>query len=128
MPKVSKKQQAAKTTLPATPKDPAIIPLGRRTVAPPTPAPELAAPALATVLIEAPFDPDATLIDWCAHLDIKLTREQTNALRRLVHGLDRRQATLDNGRRVVSPADGVRYLLEAVAEAHAQHGAKRVRA
>lgn len=46
------------------------------------------------------------------HCDVQLDRDQARTLRRIVEGLDRQQATTKNGKRVLKPADAVRWMLE----------------
>lgn len=54
-------------------------------------------------------------------LDLRLIGHQKFALRRLLDGLDAAGARLANGRRVTSPPDVIRYLLENV-EAQVRNG------
>ena len=66
-----------------------------------------------TVLIEVPIAevPAAT---WGLHINTHLSLDQSFALRRAREALDRRQATLSNGRRVVSHCDALKYVLEQI--------------
>ncbi len=68
-----------------------------------------------SVKIDVAFARDYPAVTWALHINTKLTVDQTNALRRIADALDRQQATLANGRRVVTPAEALRYLLEQVA-------------
>lgn len=52
---------------------------------------------------------------WAVHINTRLSAGQTNALRSVTAALDQRQATLANGKRVVNPADAIKYLLEQIA-------------
>lgn len=54
-----------------------------------------------------------------SHVEVRLDPPQQVALRRLFDGLDLAGARLKNGRRVSSPPDCVRYLLEQLASDHA---------
>lgn len=62
--------------------------------------------------IEVPYAADVEAVSWGIHLNLQLSPDQTNTLRRIAEGLDRQRATLANGRRVVTPSDAIRYLLE----------------
>lgn len=75
------------------------------------------------VTIKAPIDASAQPANFRLHLDLRLTREQGTALRKMVAGLDRDKATIPSGRvggmnerRVVTPADAVRWLLERISD------------
>jgi hypothetical protein len=46
------------------------------------------------------------------HVDLRLSRRQASALNRLFVALDRVGERLENGKRVVSAADAIRWLLE----------------
>lgn len=50
------------------------------------------------------------------HIEARLDPEQAQTLRRLFEALDEEGQRLKNGRRVVSNADVVRWLLEAIAD------------
>lgn len=50
------------------------------------------------------------------HIDTKLTPKQSAALRSIAGGLDRQQARLENGTRVVKPNDALKYLLEVASQ------------
>ena len=50
------------------------------------------------------------------HLEVRLTAKQARGLRHVVAGLDRTQALLDSGRRVVTHIDAIRWLTERVAD------------
>ena len=77
----------------------------------PNPTNENATPD--TVLIEVPIAhvPPAT---WGLHINTHLTPEQSLTPRRETAALDQRLARLPNGRRVVNPCDGLKYLLEQI--------------
>lgn len=66
-----------------------------------------------TVLIEVPIAevPPAT---WGLHINTHLTPEQSLALRRVATALDRGQAVLSNGRRIINACDALKYLLEKI--------------
>jgi len=52
---------------------------------------------------------------YCArHVDVQLSGAQPETLRRIVDGLDASQARLKNGKRVTTPAEAVRWLIEQV--------------
>lgn len=68
-----------------------------------------------SVQIDIAYAREFPAVTWALHVNTKLTVDQTNALRRIADALDRQQATLANGRRVVTPAEALRYLLEQVA-------------
>ena len=57
-------------------------------------------------------DPPVGSNDSLAHIDLRLDRRQSNALRRLYTGLDVAGDRLGNGRRVVNRGDAIRWLLE----------------
>lgn len=46
------------------------------------------------------------------HVDVQLSIAQARMMRRLAEGLQNQNARLENGRRVTSSADAVRYVLE----------------
>lgn len=50
------------------------------------------------------------------HVDLQLSGRQALGLRALFEGLDRAGARLENGRRVSTPTDAVRFLLEQAAK------------
>lgn len=70
-------------------------------------------PVIATRLLELPLG-----VVPCGyvsrHVDARLDRRQGAALRRLQDGLDRAGRRLANGKRVISTADAVRWLLEQI--------------
>jgi len=66
-----------------------------------------------TVLVELPVC-DVPAASWPLHIDVRLTPVQSQALRRITHGLDIQRATLENGRRVVNATDAVRFVLEQI--------------
>lgn len=67
--------------------------------------------AEASVIIELPTA-EVPLTTWGLHVDTKLTPKQSQALRSIAAGLDRAQARLENGGRVVSPNDAMKFMLE----------------
>jgi len=72
-------------------------------------------PVPSTVTIAVPFS--SASLDHCyisTHVDAQLSHQQGLALRRLHLGLDAAGARLANGRRVATPPDAVRWLLEQV--------------
>jgi len=72
--------------------------------------------------VELPFpehDPGSPIR---RHLDAHLDRRQATVLRDLAVALDRRNATLQNGRRVVTKAHALKWLLEAIARSRTQNG------
>lgn len=70
-------------------------------------------PTVETALVEVPVC-DLPPVTWGIHLDARLTPDQSNALRRITHALDKRQATLASGKRVVNTTDAVKYVLELI--------------
>ena len=82
---------------------------------PPLPPPNLLTPVPSTVTIAVPFS--SASLDHCyisTHVDAQLSHQQGLALRRLHLGLDAAGARLANGRRVATPPDAVRWMLEQV--------------
>ncbi len=69
----------------------------------------------ASVLIELPTA-EVALTTWGLHINVHLTPKQSCALRRMAAGLDRAQARLENGQRVVSHNDAFKFLLEQAAD------------
>ncbi len=60
---------------------------------------------------------DAPIVGYVTrHIDITLTADQADGLWRLMHGLDEARAMLKNGRRVVTPPDAMRWLLERLSD------------
>lgn len=55
------------------------------------------------------------------HIDVQLKHHQAIALRQLIRGLDATGARLANDRRVITGADAIRWLLEAVAGENGNH-------
>jgi len=70
-----------------------------------------------TVAIEVPLCRDTPPVGFCVHLDARLTLEQSTALRKTAAALDKAQARLASGKRVVGSADAVKYILERLADA-----------
>jgi hypothetical protein len=58
-----------------------------------------------------------TEVSFPLHLDVRLSVDQSNALRRVAAALDRRHARLSSGKPVYGANDRIRYLLEQVATA-----------
>lgn len=52
--------------------------------------------------------------EFTVHVDCKLTPPQSTVARRLAAHLDRRQACLRNGQRVLTPSAAIKWLLEAI--------------
>jgi hypothetical protein len=74
-------------------------------------APEVvSAPASATITL--PIGTIAPGVFVSRHVDVQLKGAQARAMRRLFEGLLDQGAKLANGRRVASPADAIRYVLE----------------
>ena len=48
------------------------------------------------------------------HLDIRLKSDMASVLRRIAVALDKKQATLSNGRRVIDSSSAMRWLIEQV--------------
>jgi len=69
-----------------------------------------------TALLEVPLGAPVPLATWGIHLDTRLTPAQSGVLRRLTVELDRQQATLAGGRRVASPTDAIKWILDQLAE------------
>lgn len=69
-----------------------------------------------SIVLEVPLAPAAEIpaVAWGLHVDTRLTPSQSHALRRILHELDRRQARLATGKRVVNPTDALKWLLELV--------------
>ena len=65
-----------------------------------------------SVLIEVPIYRPGAEADFPLHIDVRLTREQSHVLRKATTALDRQQARLRCGKRVVNPTDAVKYILE----------------
>ncbi len=83
-----------------------------------TPAPAETKPAADdSILIEVPLALNFPPSEFGVHIDVHLSVSQSTAIRRVAAQLDRRQATLKNGKRVVNVSDAVKYLMEAIAEA-----------
>lgn len=80
----------------------------------PTSPAQTAGPSRAAIEIPiGPVDPRAYR---STHLDVsRLTPQQSHGLRRVQNGLDLTRAVLDSGRRVTTPADAIRWLLEQIA-------------
>jgi hypothetical protein len=72
--------------------------------------------AIATVVIELPVGAIPEGVFVSRHVDVQLKGAQARAMRRLFEGLLDQGAKLANGRRVASPADAVRYVLERIVE------------
>lgn len=66
-----------------------------------------------TVVIEVPIDAIVE-VTFPLHVDLRLTINQSNSLRRVAAALDRRHARLASGKPVYGPNDTVRYLLEQI--------------
>lgn len=64
-----------------------------------------------SVIIELPVG-EVPLTTWGVHINTNLTPRQSRMLRRIAAGLDRAQARLANGARVVNPTDALKFLLE----------------
>lgn len=77
---------------------------------------KLPAPKLRKVRIEAQLAPLFEQAYRPTHVEARLDPAQARVLRRLLDGLDQAGARLRNGRRVGSPADSVRWLLEQLDE------------
>lgn len=69
----------------------------------------------AAVLIEIPISLDLPPSEFGVHVDAHLSARQSTALRRIAMQLDRRQAVLQSGKRVVNATDAIKYLLELIA-------------
>lgn len=52
--------------------------------------------------------------EFTVHVDMKLTPPQSTTARRIAAHLDRRQATLRNGQRVLTPSGAIKWLLEQI--------------
>lgn len=61
-----------------------------------------------------PLAPASDSVFKAGHLNIQLKREQKESLNRLFRALDQRGDRLRNGRRVQTPSDAVRWLLEQI--------------
>lgn len=69
-----------------------------------------------TVAIELPLGAPVPTA-FPIHLDLRLDSRKGEILRRLAAALDKQQATLANGRRVVGSSAAVQWLLEQIAVA-----------
>lgn len=67
-----------------------------------------------TVLVEVPIDPIAE-VTFALHVDLRLSIDQSNAVRRVAAALDRQHARLASGKPVYGANDTIRYLLEQIA-------------
>lgn len=67
-----------------------------------------------TVEVNVPYKRELQVVNFGAHIDIRLTPAQTNALRRVREALDESKATLKTGRRVVSLGDAMKHILETI--------------
>lgn len=70
-----------------------------------------------SVVIEVPVCRETPPVDHCIHLEVRLTRKQSDVLRMAAAALDRRQAKLADGKRVVYPSNALRFILERLADA-----------
>lgn len=67
-----------------------------------------------SVLVEIPISPTMPPSEFTVHVDIKLSPPQSTALRRVAAELDRKQARLMNGQRVVNVNGAIRWLIEQI--------------
>jgi len=67
-----------------------------------------------TILVEVPFAVNYPPSEFIVHLDVHLTLAQSTAIRRVARQLDRKQAYLRNGQRVVNTNAAVKWLLEQI--------------
>ncbi len=67
-----------------------------------------------SVLVEIPISPAMPPSEFTVHVDIKLTPPQSTALRRVAAELDRKQARLLNGQRVINVNGAIRWLIEQI--------------
>ena len=63
--------------------------------------------------------------DGLTHIDIRLHRDHSRALRLLMEGLDKAGERLQSGRRVTSQVDSVRWLMDQILASEAGQGALR---
>lgn len=71
-----------------------------------------AAAAAAVARVDLPLGEVPPGVFVSRHVEVQLSREQARAMRRLYEGLMNTNARLASGRRVKSPADAVRFILE----------------
>lgn len=70
----------------------------------------------AAIVLKLPLGPPPPT-SFGLHLDMRLSADASNALRRVAIAYDQRQATLKNGRRIVGANDALRKILEEIADA-----------
>lgn len=68
-----------------------------------------------SAVIEVPICRETPEADFCLHIDTRLSLDQSNAIRKAAAALDRQQARLSGGKRVVNPTDAVKFMLERLA-------------
>ena len=71
-------------------------------------------PVSDTAIIEVPIDRSVPTTTWGLHLDCELTADQGLAARRVASALDKQQARLRNGRRVVDATAAIKFVLEKI--------------
>lgn len=69
-----------------------------------------------TVLIEMPISGEVPATEFGLHIDARLTPKQSTVLRRIANQLDKGQARLENGKRIVNATDAVKFMLEQAAD------------
>jgi hypothetical protein len=87
---------------------PAPLPVGKQEISPQSPIPN---PCVLTVPVARP-DLDNCYIS--RHCEVRLSPQQARTLRCVLLGLDAAGERLSNGRRVATPADALRWLLEKI--------------
>jgi hypothetical protein len=65
--------------------------------------------------VSIPLDESAPTADFGLHVELRLTAMESNGLRKLSGALDKSQIRLASGRRVTTPHQAVRWLIERVA-------------
>ena len=68
------------------------------------------------IRVEVPIEPNFPPSEFMVHLDVRLTLEQSTVVRRIARQLDRQQAFLKNGQRVVNNNSAVKWLLECIGQ------------
>ena len=76
-----------------------------------------------SIIIELPISPEMPG-EFGLHIDTRLDLTQSTILRRIANQLDKQQTRLSNGRRIVTPTDALKHILEQAAISLAGAAAK----
>ncbi len=76
-----------------------------------------------SVIIEMPISGEVPSTEFGLHIDARLTPKQSTVLRRIANQLDKQQARLENGKRIVNATDAFKFMLEQAAESSMQKSA-----